>query len=318
MAEFNLPEPRPGDDREKLADWLEIEALLSTDGIGKLRELARTLGIGGREEADETSLAEQVFPEPDELIDGLTPVVQTLAQRAESCTVAYPFTIDPQGTHVRARENWASSTYAWMLLSCHFPASGSFSRGKSAIYHARLFEALCVEAAKRYLGGDAQGARSFHFASPRPDGSGFDTALKRLRAAMHAEPRNLTAHAEKDADLDVMAWRPWDDRVSNYLSLFGQCAGGNNWDQKFPNPRKFTDNWIELHGPDPIAALFLPRMLHAHEFRTNRSQGVIFNRCRIASLVPKLDELGVAAASNPFKRWMTQAIVSSGAIAPRH
>jgi hypothetical protein len=318
MSEFTLPQPRPDDDREKLADWLEVEALLSSDGIGKLRELARTLEIGGRVEVDESTLVEQESIEPEELIDQLDSVIPTLAQRADTCVTAYPFIIDQEGTHVRAHESWASSTYTWMLLSCHFPANGRFSRGKSAIYHARLFETLCVEAAKRYLGGDAQGACSFHFASPRPDRSGFATALGRLQAAMHAEPRNLETRDEKDSDLDVMAWRPWNDRVSNYLALFGQCAGGNNWDQKFPNPCKFTDNWIELHGPDPIAALFLPRMLDAHEFRTNRSQGVIFNRCRIAALVPNLDELGAATAGNPFKRWMTQAIVESGAVAPRH
>jgi hypothetical protein len=149
----------------------------------------------------------------------------------------------------------------------------------------RIFEEVAELAAKEYVSGE-----SLKFGFPRrvmP--AGFVEALSvictKLGEGISAK-RRPDSVAEKDAHLDIVAWRPFPDRRQAQLILFGQCAAGGNWDEKLSEmqPDVFTDlYWTEAPAVKPIKAFFTPfRLSLLTWYKNAKSAGVVFDRCRIA------------------------------------
>lgn len=280
--------PRLKDDAIKLADWLEYEALTSANGVGSLLELARQLGIAGVGDAENESQQE-----PRQFADHpvLDDVMGEIERRARGCGIGYPFEVDDGGTSIARKADWADFSYTNLLLiSLINNTKDAVPTPQGDAYPARLFEANCVIAAENYLGGRTQGACGFHFGFPRPDGSGFSVALQNLAGAVQGRRLGeLAPDAEKDEGLDVFAWRPFADQRCNFICLFGQCATGDNWADKNPEPLQFMNIWLRIETDAINSALFVPFTLTKTEWTKKSCAVVVFDRCRIAALVPRIE-----------------------------
>ena len=279
-----LPLPDPPVDHIKLADWLEIVALLSQDLNSSRGDLERVLERG--------SILES---EGDEAIDSkILDVFAELELRAIAAGPGYPFIVEVPV--LQARVEWKEfSSYAFCLCLSYEPwerASGS------EYYPARLFEALSTEAARQWVGGQA-----VRFGSPRvPDDlpRSFAKALDALCQKHMREGGGFKPHAvdwSKDYGLDIVAWRDWADELTGKLLLFGTCASGKNWDEKTDD--LILRNFFDLRMSEPpespvVRAFFVPHRIHGIRWRQSTVEaGVIFDRCRIASLAPKLPSVDV-------------------------
>lgn len=312
MATFRHYTPRLSDDTETLADWMELEAIRSENGTASLRELAQTLHIAGNAEAldeagDET---DEVNVEPRDYIDQLDRVMDALQWRESACgEETYPYVVNKVGTSVTLRAGWKSSVYVFQRLLCGYSGESSLATRAGRLYNARLFERLSVESAGRYLG---EKAKTFHFAFPRPDKSNFQRALAALVSATGGQPlTRIISRAEKDDGLDVFAWRPFPDNRSNYVCLFGQCAGGANWDSKAPQPLAFLGKWIGFDTGAVLGSLFMPRMMAEADFVGLSKVTLVFDRCRIAALIPNFASLG--PKQKDYSAWMDSALIDCGA-----
>lgn len=267
-----VPIPTPLTDPRNLADWIELRALLAADKNSSFADLRRVIvaasGDGPRRQNDE-ALAASAFSE--------------LSDREIACGGAYPFQVlDPV---LQARDDLEPY---WGYRFCLFLSLFGANRGEAERQPTELFEEVAGIAAQQYISG-----RSLKFGFPRrvmP--AGFVDALSEVCAKVGEgvnAKRRPDSIDEKDAHLDIVAWKPFPDGRRAQLILFGQCAAGGNWDEKVSEmqPRVFTDlYWTEAPAVEPIKAFFTPFRLPADTwYKTAKSAGIVFDRCRLAHWV---------------------------------
>lgn len=96
---------------------------------------------------------------------------------------------------------------------------------------------------------------------------------------------------QKDAKLDIVAWRPFPDEQVGKLIAFGQCAAGDNWDGKVSElrPVSFTGLWLKDRRLSftPLVFFYVPRCFEAWEWEyvASFSDTIPFDRCRISHLL---------------------------------
>jgi hypothetical protein len=103
-------------------------------------------------------------------------------------------------------------------------------------------------------------------------------------------------HWSGDYGLDLVAWRDWPDGLSGKIILFGACASGQDWEDKTDdlNLEDFFKLRMMDYPESPVMpAFFVPHRVPPSRWReTTVEAGIIFDRCRIASLAPKLPSGG--------------------------
>ena len=192
-----------------------------------------------------------------------------------------------------AKDGAVSSAYAFLAALTHFgPLFGGTLEGTS------LFERISAVALVEYLGGAGR-ARSFDFGSPRRDTlRSFRQAIDELCETMGeggGSAARMKASDMKDAGLDLAAWVPFGDDRLNQLSVFGQCAAGQNWRGKITElqPVHFCRSWMkDPPALSPLAAFFVPRQIGKPQWEIDaqHDRQILFDRLRIARLLGDLDE----------------------------
>jgi len=278
--------PLASEPPEVHADWLEWRAL--SEGYVSWADHQRDLGIGGDDEGEDVEVEADSF---EMLIDD---VAAELTERVAACGRGdrYPFNVSPEGLVRNPGDS--VRVYDFLLLLSLFgrESESTVSRGE------RLFEDLCAEALGAYLGRPRDGITARVFGFPRRIGpKGFAPAVDQLCRDMgegiqHCEtPR---ASQQKDAHLDLVAWRGFPDRKPGQLMAFGQCATGGNWFQKIHElrPDAWCRLWLEKTPlVTPVGSLFVPHRIERDRWREASAYGgIVFDRCRISWLVPDIPE----------------------------
>lgn len=213
-------------------------------------------------------------------------------ERQEVVGAAYPFSVD--GSLLTAKDGAVFSPYAFLAALTQFGPLAVESQDASS-----LFERVSAAALVEYLGGPEM-VRSYDFGSPRRDTpasfrKAVDDLCQRMGEGGGCRVSRAKASDMKDAELDVVAWTPFEDDRPNQLSVFGQCAAGNDWRDKINRlqPTKFCRSWM-LEPPAlwPLAAFFVPRQIGwpNWEIEALNERQLLFDRMRIAPLLGDLDE----------------------------
>ena len=280
--------PNIGDPPEVQADWLEWSALNEAEAFVSWTAYQGNLTQAGSDDALE---ADQDQGEEDLLEDLINEVDRELNSRRNACggkAGFYPYEMTREGIAYAGNAN--DLTYRFLLMLSLFGKDAG-PRGSHA---ERLFEDLCSLALHEYLGGSTVGLDRAVFGFPRrmlP--AHFPTALDELCQRM-GEGSGSVGHEpaadQKDAKLDLVAWRAFPDGRRGKLIGFGQCATGDNWTEKVfeLQPQKWCRLWMkDSAGVDPFASLFIPHRPGERKWLNAANYaGVLFDRCRIAWLVP--------------------------------
>ena len=344
----------PTDTRSGLADWLEVLAL------SRRREAAARADLAGLYDLfDDAGHAAETEPETGEELDGgiledgrrafIDEVFEELHYRADVLEGRYPFRIEEKGPDWRLlrepdprdRETAAArAAYLFCLLASAL-RDGRIRGGVTGPLERRLpgvFQAIAVEAAAGVLGGE-----SFSFGWPRPDGSGFLPALREASRRLglgtpleRAPPRSQGR--EKDAGIDVIAWRGFADRRPGKLVLFGQVASGRNWTGK--SVKAETSNFLSWFSQRPtehsVPAIFIPFPQHhdctgrddrafeavAADEAWSREQrfGIVVDRLRIvdtaAQRLAARRKTGEADTLEKMSVWIEDAVTAAQAPPP--
>ncbi len=308
------PLPNACDSAEAHAYWLEWRTLSETNQYASFSDHLNAIDISGsRDAADEDANGTDL-----DIGDELVNVISELSDRERACGAAYPFDVQEHGIQYCPEKDTA--TYRFLMLLSFFGKDA----GPSGTYGDRVFEQLCGAATHAYLGGDDNDAQAEVFGSPRIDlAKGFEAALNQLclllgegggyrpqpkkrRISERTSKTRRSRTDAKDAQLDIVAWRRFSDGRPGKLILFGQCATG----QDAPTSSKLTElydtaKWCEqwmLAPPlvTPLRAFYVPHTIEHHRWdETCRKGGLLFERCRIAALVPEpAGQLG-----KDIKRW---------------
>jgi hypothetical protein len=246
--------------RTKIADWMELEALVAPDGRIPFGTLVSATALTENEQKDD--IAEEDMDE-----DRLVLRAQgEIARRRDTMGDDYPFRIDENGRGLNfvSPVSKAGSVYLFCLFLSHATDRDIISQAQSPkITNATrdLFQACATVAAGGYVGGPAM---SFGF--PRPDGATFLKTLKRVYKLFgdgkpHKKPRVAAARAIKDNGIDIIAWRRSIDGLPCTFYLIAQVASGGNWHEKsvIPDRLHFHQYWFEHPpGSQPQDAMFVP------------------------------------------------------------
>lgn len=250
----------------KLADWLELTALIAPDGNASRGDLERSIRRASLNELRDDQAIELKTLE----------VFEEIEQRWKAAGLTYPFEID-YGT-LQTRSVWRQiPVYTFCLCLSYFGSKGPGPR--------KLFELVSSVAAKAFVYGDA-----IDFGFPRRSlSSSFAEAVSELCDLIGEGGRanREPTHGQKDAKLDLVAWRDFPDRDSNKLLMLGQCASGSDWEGKLRelNPRAFFANWTQETPTSPlISSIFVPHRIERHKWKNvaRVAEAIIFDRCRIS------------------------------------
>ena len=275
----------------ELADWIELWAMRSTNQSRSYQDLRQALEQPGTADALCDDIADD-----DSLLDTLAEdVFSELDDRFHACggeDAAYPFSLEEQ--YLQLNPSMVDSPYVFLLLLSCFGKDAS-PRGQ---HPERLFEDICAAAAESYFGGSSNpyvASRVFGFPRrqlPKGFPSAVDELCRDLGEGLGSRERPKTRD-QKDAKLDIVAWRDFPDRRAAKVIGFGQCATGENWSDKCSElqPGVWCSHWLR-DSPlvTPLILFFVPHRVGQRDWGyTGRRAGVIFDRCRIAYHAGNLD-----------------------------
>ena len=254
----------------------------------------------------------------------------------------YPFRLESSATNwklSRAADDSDSSVragrsfYLFCLLISALRDSRIDNQDEDLTKQAeRDFEHVAKAAAAGTLRGNA-----FAFGWPREDGSSFRAALEDVGKRLGWTPRRdnplWSKGREKDAGVDVIAWRDFSDRRPGYPLLLGQAASGREWEKKRIEPSGFLNWFPECRPKNYLPALFTPFPQHhdcggqkdcgfedvarAEAWKREQSLGLVLDRLRIVELA--VAHLGQSPNGNTrttvqkLDDWVRRACAAAGA-----
>lgn len=282
---------------EKHADFLELSVLRSVKKSASIQEFIQDLRIGNSTEAITDSADNNDWASDD---DGVEAIAQSafdeLDERRRNFGEQaddYPFEITSNA--VNLKKGGEESLYVFLALLSWFGKDA----GPKGMEPEKLFEEVCAKAAERYLGGPSNRVKSFLFGFPRrTQPKGFAEAIDALCKALgegSAHRNRPLLPDQKDAKLDIVAWVEFWDARQGKLITFGQCATGRRWEEKISelaSPDKWCEHWmVDTPTISPIRSFFVPHRIEQIQWSyACRFGGVLFDRCRIASLASKAEE----------------------------
>ncbi|WP_400193793.1 hypothetical protein [Hymenobacter sp. B81] len=291
---FTLPKSDPTD-AIKLADWIELNALISPDLNYSRGDLERALNAAALKE----------LPNNESIESKCVEVFSELSDRAFFASDGYPFELTSPSL-LQAKDDYLKYTpYVFCLCLSYFGWSAQDNP-------AKMFERIAGIAAKEYIGGYL-----LEFGAPRsgsPVPKGFADAVKYL-CKMLKEGDSISdspLEDEKDDGIDIVAWKPFVDGLPGKLVLFGQCATGENWDTKLSEmqPQSFCKKWMRKPlESEPIRSFFMPHRLNRRSWsKATHDAGIIFERCRIAFWAQK--EASPSIDFAPVSAWIQAKLIS--------
>lgn len=272
----------------KLADWLEVNALIDTDGSASKQDLLcplkrdQDLADDQVEQSEADLLASEVFCE--------------IKRRTEFAGSGYPFSFDGEKI-VRKASPAKFLSYVYCLLISFFGVDKrEYWQDWKLNETAKKFEELSAAAVKALLTNQRLKARVRVFGWPRrwrgdAKNPHFPKALRQLcKECVEMKPRDRPAAVNaKDAGLDVVAWKPFPDGLPGGLLFWGQCATGADWQSKMGDAIRFKA-FLQDHTT-PVTGLFIPHVPDISRADTLdelcimiQQAGMLFSRCRIARL----------------------------------
>ena len=264
------------------ADQVELEALRK--GFAAIESGAEdelVAGVLADRAVDRVSSSESAQSQQDDLIrdDSVGPIHEELVRRSHNLRQSYPFDLK-EGTLVYA-EDRHSPVYEFLLSAS---ASALASRRHAEL--PRAFERVAARLVTSYFGGNAEGV---HFGWPRDGNTSFKVAAEQLHGRtgewQWGPEEQLDPADVKDEGCDFVVWLyPSDGRKIGQLFVLGQCACGNNWQDKYADLNvKRMEKWFNpLSTVEPVRAFATPRHVDDDLLReASREAGLIFDRARL-------------------------------------
>ena len=289
-----------------LADYLELRAFSVADRSSSLQDLIQGIRrTGTSEEFGAAEYADDVAVDDDGGTKSEASAEDAFAeiedrQMACGATSVYPFAIEARC--IQLQPGCEETIYTFLLLLSHY----GLKAGPKGAHPERLFEDICRVAAANYLGGEAHGGRALHFGFPRrilP--KAFPSALRDLMREIKDGLPNDDAPKtkdQKDAKLDIVAWKDFPDGRQGKIIAYGQCAvGKTDWRDKVHElqPASFHKKWLREHpSVDPVRFFFVPFRVESDAWRLICIDGgVLFDRCRVAAFAGNIDAVTESACA---------------------
>lgn len=343
-----------GDNVAALADWAELLVLSGhTDGISATR-LGRLLRGEGSDAAEEelaldAGLDQDDDGEPDIELDledqgrgerevRVEQLFDEVRLRGRLGPSIYPFAHDAE----RLVPQPAAGEQIYLLLLVLSSEDASYRSDRRAHEVEAAYDAVALEALRRYLG---RGARGVRFAKNTHDPNDNATRPQRFQEAIDwlrkelqlgagttaAPDEDTFEHWEdvdpdpatgrvplnsyNDAGVDVVVWWRFGDGRMGSPVLLAQCTVQLEWGEKVSDiPLKLWEKWIDFDTVPPQTALVIPFAVNPASALWNDrtvTAGVIVDRLRLMELLDELeDEVLAEMVDEPTREWVATELRS--------
>ena len=286
---LKIPSPGADDNLVSLADWVEMKALLESDGNASLEDLARALQRGHSiKEAESRILASDVFEE--------------LKDRETHCALPshkgpawqYPFTVDKTRSLLSLRTKLTAKSRSGLLYTFMLVASRADMDSQRKLENldpAVLFEQLCADILLNFWGGKTDLSGSLVFGTARKKAahnSAFHANIEHLCTQI-GDGRGMKAGAKTpgagDGKLDIVVWRVFSDGRTGGLIGFGQCKTGIHWKEHLTKlqPGNFCRKYF--NQPliiEPVRVYMVPHRVDRSDWESHVGEGgLLLDRCRL-------------------------------------
>ncbi len=216
-----------------LADWLELTAFFDCDGQARLDQIDGCLRIQEEEQEDDIADA-------DAARERLRAAIETeIDFRSNGLRDAYPFALSGDGEKLALKQRGdrrGLSFYILCLVLSHATRSPILLKTPADAnlrdVRKRHFQILSTLAVAGHTNGPA-----ISLGWPRESGEAILEVVARACAGAYTGtarevPANTANPSAKDGGIDVLAWKPANDRPPPAVYVFGQAASGRNWPDK--------------------------------------------------------------------------------------
>ncbi len=284
---------------QEICDWFELYALSSEYHSANFSELARMWDK--RRNSEDADFEGSASTQEDSFLEEINQIIR---ERMEFLGDCYPFKFsenDEELIYDKDDLNNGSVIYLFCLFLSNTNNDDIFDDDSFFEINNKvrdLFQACATWAAA----GEVEG-HSYSFGFPRPDHSGFLVKLTAIYqyfsdGKVRNAPLPGASINPKDEEIDVIAWRPRQDKAPGTYYLLGQAASGENWKDKSITGAiyAFHRNWFNvIPASTPTPAMFIPFNIIPARTETLQEKisylipryGTIFYRYRMPPLAKK-------------------------------
>lgn len=280
----NIPSERAA--AHEVADFVELTAWRdqSASSVAMTRAIERPADFdyssGVPEEDEEEARRQNVLD-----------AYREMEERLSSCGQAhgYPFKLKTPENTLRLQFCESCNrhlVYQYLLLVTRLKKGGDHRF--ESISGADLFEELCAQVAKSYLGSRAE---SLVFGTAGSGGFRRKVVDLTQRIGEGVGAKEQISSSTRDGKLDVVAWKPFADKLHGKLILFAQCKTGTGYRDSVTQlqPQEFCQKYMrEQPAVIPTRAFFVSEALPRTGIRSRgrwydigTDSGLFFDRCRI-------------------------------------
>jgi len=271
---------------EAEADWAELSCLLGDKPIISRPEIEKTLDEGN-------------VDNPNGIIEDIWQQVQW---RQTVCLARYPIAASVgRLERLGSWDGYLPYTFMLLLSSQSSYKEAEIKKGQWTKV-SKMFERLVTKAIEQYVGCAINIGRPRGNNIPR----NFGECLKFLCGLTHERemPGPLPFHYTQDGGVDVVGWKPFDNRCGQIMLLV-QCCAGEKWYDKLSEVDLKTWRYLIQSAADPIKSIAFPSVYSTLESITwdnwltySWKGGILLDRLRIASLatIDRASDLGVQLA----------------------
>lgn len=268
-----------------LADWLELTAFFDCDGQARLDQIDDCMRIQEEEQEDDIADA-------DAARERLRDAIETeIDFRSNGLRDAYPFALSGDGENLALKQRGdrrGLSFYILCLVLSHATRSPILLKTPADAnlrdVRKRHFQILSTLAVAGHTNGPA-----ISLGWPRVSGEAILEVVARACAGActgiaREVPANTANPSAKDGGIDVLAWKPANDRPPPTVFMFGQAASGWKWAEKTSKDEvgDFLEHYFEeTPRCDYNYVTICPfRLDHSKLMRWSRRHGTILDRTR--------------------------------------
>jgi hypothetical protein len=283
---LRLSERYPEDSKIYLyADYFELVSLFNNDTIISVSEMLDRLKDEGIIWQNENIENQADVNDNNEVF--VRNVFMLLDQRAISFQEDYPFQTIHERLRLKENLTEKQKLYIFLLLASNLNLFKDFQADITS-----EFEKIAQEALKNYL-PDFAVVKSF---GKNSDFAGYACdKVRELASTMNLSVNEdyletVSAGGTQDLGLDIVGWLPHKDNIGNYISVFGQCSCGKEWNKKLGETRRYN-RFINVYLSEILHSLFIPYSLidyNRSAFYEHHEFGepiLLFERKRILSLL---------------------------------
>ncbi|MEQ1762075.1 MAG: hypothetical protein ABL984_02910 [Pyrinomonadaceae bacterium] len=137
-----------------------------------------------------------------------------------------------------------------------------------------------------------------------PQGKSFTSRLDEFAGLMRTKRIDDPQPADNDRNVDVIAYKRFDDHRDNSVLMFIQCTAGAKWNTKKPVPIESFKRYFHFSGKATISSLAITQVIDLNDWRNATDDyGIVLDRARLYRIISSTSFTSKTSLRNSILKW---------------